>query len=232
MLIIDPSLDDIDVEKGLVERAEGYLRAEGAQVIYAGGHYPLNPFYWGVYGGSEWAGILSGHHSFHRAVTGRGFEAVGTTVLLEADLSQPEQRDPRGVLIRRHSRLEVVEDATPRSWWDALAIGDRSPTLYRLMTKTDNAELARATTWDMTPFGRLDGKSRVGLVDMEVNPALRRKGYGRHLVNEILRSHREQATAVVCLQTHSTNTAAIALYQSVGFHAVDMSTLYRLPGVR
>ncbi|MBX6316617.1 MAG: GNAT family N-acetyltransferase, partial [Isosphaeraceae bacterium] len=51
MLITEPGLDDPDLERGLFLAAERYLRRRGAAVIYAGGQYPLNPFYWGLYGG-------------------------------------------------------------------------------------------------------------------------------------------------------------------------------------
>lgn len=230
MLVNEPGGDDPETEAGLLTAAESYLRGRGAAVIYAGGQYPLNPFYWGIYGGSEWAGILASHTAFVRTVGRAGYEPVSTSVLLEADLSGPEPRDPRGFLMRRVTRVEVVEDALPTTWWHALAVGDFRPTTYRLLAKADDFEYARASTWDMTWFGRRDGRARVGLIDMEVDPAHRRKGYGRQLVNEILRLARAQATASVAVQTRSTNAPALALYQSLGFEPVETSTLFRLPG--
>jgi GNAT superfamily N-acetyltransferase len=230
MMILEPGAEDAELETGLLAAAESYLRRNGASVLYAGGQYPVNPYYWGVYGGSEWAGILGSHAAFLRAVTRTGYEPVSASVLLEADLSGPEPRDPRGVLLRRQTRVEVVEDALPATWWHALALGDFRPTSYRLLGKSDEFEYARASTWDMTWFGRRDGRARIGLIDMEVHPAHRRKGFGRHLVNEILRLARAQATAAVAVQTGSTNLAALALYQSLGFEPVETATLFRLPG--
>ena len=230
MLVVEPGVDDAETEAGLLAEAEHYLRRRGASVVYAGGQYPMNPFYWGVYGGSEWAGILASHVAFHRTVTRAGYEPVSTSVLLEADLSAPEPRDPRGFLMRRQTRVEVVEDALPTTWWHALAVGDFRPTTYRLLSKADDQEYARASTWDMTWFGRRDGRARIGLIDMEVDPAFRRNGYGRQLVNEILRLARSQATASVAVQTRATNTPALALYQSLGFEPVETSTLFRFPG--
>ncbi len=229
MLVVEPGGEDVELESGLLAEAQRYLRKRGASVVYAGGQSPLNPYYWGVYGGSEWAGILSAHTAFHRAVTRAGFESVSRTVVLEADLTGPEARDPRGVLLRRQARVEVVEDVLPTTWWEALAVGDFRPTSYRLLTKADDTELARAFTWDMTWFGRRDGRARVGLINMEVNALHRRKGYGRHLVNEILRLARAQATAVLAVQTRETNTPALALYQSLGFQLVETATPFRLP---
>ncbi|MDR3638016.1 MAG: GNAT family N-acetyltransferase [Isosphaeraceae bacterium] len=230
MLVTDPGLEDEELERGLVAEAERYLRERGAKVFYAGGQFPLNPFYWGLYGGSEWAGILPAHAAFVRAVTRAGYEPVSETVLMEADLTGAEARDPRSFLIRRATRVEVVDDPTPPNWWEALALGDFRPTVYRLLVKTEDVELARATTWDMSRFGRTDGRSRVGLIEMEVAGAHRRKGFGRHLVGEILRHARGEMTSVVALQTRATNVPALQLYQSLGFQRVGTSVLYRRPG--
>jgi ribosomal protein S18 acetylase RimI-like enzyme len=230
MLAIEPDADDPALGRGLIDAALGYLRGNGAEVLYAGGLYPLNPFYWGLYGGSEWAGILSSHASFSRPVMQAGFVPVSSTVLLEADLAAPEPRDPRATLIRRQARVEVTEDALPRNWWDALAIGEFRPTRFRLLAKADDRELAHATTWDMSWFGRDDGRSRIGLIDLEVNPAFRRKGFGRFLISEILRQARNDMVALVEVQTGQANAPALALYQSLHFDPVETAVLYRLPG--
>ena len=95
MLIIEPEADEPELVAGLIAEAERYLRGRGAKVVYAGGQFPLNPFYWGIYGGSEGSGVLSGHQPFHRILIERGYEPAGTTVLLEADLTVPEPRNPR-----------------------------------------------------------------------------------------------------------------------------------------
>src|SRR5262245_37881523 len=42
----------------LLKRCEQYLRERGAEIIHAGGHWPNNPFYMGLYGGSESPGFL------------------------------------------------------------------------------------------------------------------------------------------------------------------------------
>jgi ribosomal protein S18 acetylase RimI-like enzyme len=229
MLMVEAEAAEAELGRGLIAEAERYLRRLGAEVIYAGGQFPLNPFYWGLYGGSEWAGILSAHATFVRCVVEAGFEPVSTTVLLEADLSTPEPRDPRVALIRRQARVEVIEDAMPGNWWESMAIGEFRPTRYRLLSKADGGELAHATTWDMNWFGRVDGRARIGLIDLEVDPAHRRKGFGRHLVAEILRQARNDMVALVEVQTGATNAAALGLYQSLGFEPVETTVLYRLP---
>jgi ribosomal protein S18 acetylase RimI-like enzyme len=230
MLVVEPPAEEPALDQALIAEAERYLRRRGASVIYAGGQTPVNPFYWGLYGGSEYAGILSSHQSFQQAVVQAGYEEVSTTVLLEADLALPEGREPRAPLIRRMARIQIIEDALPRDWWEALAIGEARPTRFQLLAKADDTLLARVSTWDMPWFGREDRISRLGLVDMEVPPQHRRKGYGRHLVGEILRQAREAMLQAVTVQTSETNIPALALYESLGFQRVETATLYRLPG--
>jgi len=123
MLVAEPGLDDPGLEDALMAEALAYLRGRGAQVLYAGGQYPLNPFYWGIYGGAEWAGILGDHAAFLRTVERAGYQPMSSTVLWEADLTQPEVRDPKAVVFRRQTRLQIEEDPQLGSWWDALALG-------------------------------------------------------------------------------------------------------------
>ncbi len=229
MLLVEPGLEDSELIGGLIEAAEAYLRRRGAKVLYAGSRFPLNPFYWGISGGSEGAGILSGHHPFQRGVLDRGYVPVGSTVLLEADLSTPEPRDPRSALIRRQTHLEIEEDAPPAHWWQGLAFGELPVSEARLVSRADHTELAHAAFWDMRWFGREDGRARIGLIDLEVAPEHRRKGYGRFLVSEIFRHARSNLIQLVEIQTDAENQPALALYAALGCAVIDQATLYRLP---
>jgi ribosomal protein S18 acetylase RimI-like enzyme len=226
MLIVEPGLDD-DVALGLLASAEDYLRGRGAKVLYAGGLFPLNPFYWGIYGGSEGSGILSGHDAFQRAAAARGYVPASTAVVLEADLSLAEPRDPRTPLIRRQTQLEYLEDAMPPHWWQNLAIGEFPLTDARLMLKSDGSLVARTSTWEMRWFGREDGRVRAGLLDVEVAAEHRRKGFARFLIGEILRRARSNLVDCIEVQTAAENQPALALYASLGFVPIGQSVLYR-----
>jgi ribosomal protein S18 acetylase RimI-like enzyme len=230
MLVLDPAIDEPDLASRLIKAGEEYLRARGAKVIYAGSLFPLNPFYWGVYGGSEGAGVLSGHRVFHQALLALGYEPISSTVLLEVDLDAGETRDPRAAVIRRLTHVEYFDDALPGNWWQNVSLGDIQLMKARLLLKSDSAEIAEALAWDMGLFGRTDQKSRVGLIDVQVAPEHRRKGFGRYLVGEILRRARDNMISRVAVATSSSNEPALRLYASLGFEAIDQATLYRLPG--
>jgi ribosomal protein S18 acetylase RimI-like enzyme len=229
MLIIDRGLTDTELACGLVLEAERYLRRRGARVLYAGGQFPLNPFYWGLYGGTEGSGVPSGHTVFSQSLTALEYEPVNTTVFLEFDLATSEPRDAGAVLIRRQTQLEIEEDALPVHWWENLFLGDFHLTRFRLLARSDGTELARASTWDMSWFGRGDGRTRTGLSSLEVASLHHRKGYGRYLASEVIRWAREHAWALLEVQTMATNLAALALYQKLGFVPIDESTVFRLP---
>jgi ribosomal protein S18 acetylase RimI-like enzyme len=229
MLVVEPGLEDPGLATKLIDAAHRYLRSRGAKVLYAGGVFPLNPFYWGLYGGSEGSAVLSGDHRFHRVLLEQGYEPVSTTVLLEADLAAPEPRDPRTAVIRRLTQIEFLDDALPTDWWQNLALGDFQLVSARLLLKADGTQVAHAQAWDMGWFGREDARTRIGLINVEVTPEQRRKGYGRFLVSEIFRRARENLIASVAVATPAANQPALALYTSLGFQPVDQATLYRLP---
>ena len=229
MLHVEPGPDERAVGLELLARAEGYLKGRGARVIYAGGQAPLDPFYRSIYGGSEWSGILDEHRAFRATVEAAGYGVAAESALLDLDLKAPEARDPKAPILRRQARLEVVEDAAPTGWWEALEFGPRPINRYRLVAKADGAELARASTWDMVGFDAA-GPARVGLRDVEVDPARRRQGFGRHLVLEVARHVRGQWGEILAACTGRANAPALALYESVGFRPAGSASLYRKPG--
>jgi len=232
MLVVDPAwADDPAVGARLLLAAEGYLREWQAQVLYAGGRAPLDPFYRSIYGGSEWSGILDRHVGFHRVVEAAGYAVVARSRQFEIDLAEPEVRDPKAAVLRRQTRLEVVEEAQPAGWWDALAISHGPESHYRLLAKGTDTEIARGSTWDMAAFGRADGRSRVGLRGVEVAALCRRQGFGRYFVAEILRHARGHWAEVVAVATDATNLPAHRLYESLGFRPTGTSSLYRKPGL-
>ena len=231
MLAIDPEVDDAEVGPALLRETERYLRRRGAEVFYCGGQQPLNPFYWGLYGGGEFAGVLEAHTAFTSAAGASGYESASKTAVLEAYLGAPEPREPKLTVLRRQFRLEIEDDALPASWWDALSVGLFRPTRFRLLEKSEGMCVAEAWTWDIAAgFAIGDGRSRTGLYRLEVSPTFRRRGLGRLLVIECLKHAKQQRTDVLSVQTSMENQAALGLYRGLDFQQVDTATLYRLPG--
>jgi GNAT superfamily N-acetyltransferase len=220
--------DDPEVTNLLVTTGVDYLKAAGAKVIYAGGRSPLNPFYWGLYGGSEFSGILTDPPHPHTTVVDHGFRKVAESVIFEFDLSKPEPRHVSNAILRRESRFLVQEDELTNADWTSLALDGFHTISIRITGRNDPKTIAAATLWPMSLYGRQDGLSRMGLIDVFVESAFRRRGYGRLLLTECIKCVAELGFRRLCVQTDAANQPAETMYQRLGFDRVGSASLYRL----
>lgn len=226
-ILVNPDCRRRGIGRELLRRAEQYLGACGAQVVYAGGMSPLNPFYLGLYGGSELPGFLDSSQRARPFLEACGYRGVDHCTVLQVSLTAPcKMVDVRFLRIRRSSLIEEDGPAR-RSWCWACTMGLFEQRHFRLLAKGDRRQLAKATAWDMHHLGRSRGEQTAGLVDVEVAEDVRGQGMGKFLVNEVLQRLREQFVARVEVQTMQRNRAAIGLYESLGFEEVDRGTIYR-----
>jgi [ribosomal protein S18]-alanine N-acetyltransferase len=99
------------------------------------------------------------------------------------------------------------------------------------------AELAR--TWgklwvvreapDQPVLGFLlawDAADEVHLVDVVTDPSVRRRGFGRALLQTLLGHASARRAALIALEVRRSNLPAIALYRSQGFRAVSLRRGY------
>ena len=88
----------------LLARCEGYLRASGSKTLFGGGNYPLSPFYFGLYGGSELAGVLDSDPKLQALFRDQGYREIGRSLILRRDLTQFRPIvDRQQMQIRRHN---------------------------------------------------------------------------------------------------------------------------------
>jgi ribosomal-protein-alanine N-acetyltransferase len=64
------------------------------------------------------------------------------------------------------------------------------------------------------------------ILNLCVDPSLRRLGYGRGLLSELLRIASEAEVAQVFLEVRPTNAAALSLYHSLGFGQIGIRPDY------
>lgn len=225
-LICTPT--DLTVAESLVRSGVSYLKSAGAKVIYAGGRYPLNPFYWGLYGGSEFSGILDTQVGLQQTLLKNGFQATARTDLFEFDLGKPGPRHFKNSILKRECRIQVIEDETPEGNWTSLALEPFYPLRIQVLEKNSEKEIASTTLWPMTLYGRRDGASRIGMVEVVVEESYRRKGFGRLLVMEAIKCAADLSFDRLCVQTDSSNAAASTLYDACGFDRSGNATLFRM----
>ena len=187
-----------------------------------------NPFYVGLYGGSELPGILDSDAVARRAFAARGYREVERTVLLRRDLSGFEpQVDRRQMQVRRQMLVEVTPDAPTQTWWEACTIGEFDLTPLRSAPRGGGPALATATFRSMEPSGTACVGRAAGLVGLSVDPAYRRRGLATFLLSEAFRQFLRQGILQVEVQTRQANAAAMGTFRGLGFQEAGSGGVWR-----
>ncbi len=228
VVVVNPEYEGSTVPAELLARCEQYLRGRGAKVLYGGGIGPLNPFYTGLYGGSELPGILATDQEVCKLFLARGYREIDRTVLLRRGLADFEVPfDRRQMQLRRQMVVEVTSDALPCDWWEACTLGDFDLTRFEVVPRAGGPAVATATFRAMEPIGSGGVGRRTGLVDLFVDPALRRRGLAVFLLSEAFRQFGRQGITVVEAQTMQHNAHALGMYRKLGFEQVGQGIVYR-----
>jgi ribosomal protein S18 acetylase RimI-like enzyme len=228
MLLAVAHPEQESVAKQLLALGEEYLERRGAKTIYGGGVRPVTPFYWGLYGGSEPPGVLDSDVKTQEILRAANYQPIDRTLIYHRKLGSFRPLvDRQQMQIRRCTEVEMVPDPKPRCWWDACTMEPSERTLFRLRPRAGGEPLGQVTFWNVEPFAAPWGVRASGLIDLEIDPANRRKGLALYLIGEALRQLQEQAFVLIEVQAVERNTAALALYAKLGFEKVDSGTVFR-----
>jgi ribosomal protein S18 acetylase RimI-like enzyme len=224
---VRPSSRRRGIGSELLRRCEEYLRARGAVRLLAGPQEPLDPFYLGLYGGSDLPGFLESDPLAASFLARHHYRPGRRMLVLQRKLAQPlKTLDPRFVAHRQ--RFELRED--PRlhlgSWWRECVFGLVEPLEFHLLDRPSGARVARALVWEMEGFSCLWNQPSVGVNGIEVVPELRRQGVGKFLVAQVLRRIQEQYYELAEAQAPEGDAASVGLLLSLGFTQVDAGRQY------
>jgi ribosomal protein S18 acetylase RimI-like enzyme len=229
MVVVRPDRRRRGVGRELVRRAEHYLRAGGATVLYAGGMSPIDPFYLGLYGGSELPGILESDAEAHALFRSLGYQPADTCLVYHRVMSLPVVSiDPRLRTWTRQLRYDIHADGGFASFW-AVAQRGQFEQYECVAADATGRVLARAGIWPLLLLERTWGQLSVGIHRFDVLPEERRRGIGRWLLFNLLRQLRDDGVQRIEVQTMERNTAARGLYESLGFRIEDRGIIYRAP---
>lgn len=228
MVMVRPEYRRLGIGSELLARSEAYLTQCGAQVLYGGGIRPLNPFYLGLYGGSELPGVLDSDAEAQALYRSAGYVDIDHTVILQRDLRgfRPPV-DRQMIQVRRQMVLRETIDPPTTTWWQACTFGDFDRTRFDLVARDSGARCATATVWSIEPLATSWGVRAVGLIDVEVNAAYRRQGLATFLISEVMRELSQGGVGLIEVQTMSHNLSALALYAKLGYREVDRGTVFR-----
>jgi ribosomal protein S18 acetylase RimI-like enzyme len=212
----------------LLRRAEAYLTGRGARALVAGPLGWLNPFTFALYGGSQAPGFLDSDLLAGPFLTKRGCTASPGARVHHLRLEQfLGVADGRFAALR--PRYEIHGGPWRGcTWWQECVVGPVEVQELKLQDKA-GAVAGRALAWVMDTFNQRWGEQSVGLLGVEVEPALRRRGLGRFLLSQILRYFHDQYFTLAEVQVAAGDAAAEGLVRGLGFEAVDEGRQYRKP---
>lgn len=229
LVLVRPNYHRRGIGGELLARSEQYLRSRGALVLYGGGIRPLNPFYLGLYGGSELPGVMTSDAAARRLYESHGYVEIDRCIVLHRELGgfRPPV-DRQQMQIRRRFTIQEVADPRLRTWWEACTYGAFDLTRFDLAEREAGPSVATALLWTMGPLATSWGVRAAGLIEIEVVEPRRRTGLATFLLAEAMRRLEVvQGVSLVEAQTMCHNTAALALYRKLGFAEIDQGTVYR-----
>jgi ribosomal protein S18 acetylase RimI-like enzyme len=228
VVLVRPGCAEAEVAGGLLDRCEEYLRGRGARVLFGGGLDPLNPFYVGLYGGSELPGVLDSDAVARQAFAACGYREIERTTMLRRELGGFESlMDRRQMQVRRQMIVEVTNDAPTRSWWEACTVGEFDLTRFDVVPRDGGSPIATATFRSMEFGGTTSGGRAAGLIDLSVDESYRRRGLAVFLLSEAFRQFLRQGIMHVEIQARQSNAVACEMFRKLGFQEVEQGGVWR-----
>jgi ribosomal protein S18 acetylase RimI-like enzyme len=211
-----------------VNRAEAYLRSRGATQILAGESGTRNPFYLGLYGGAESAGFLETDSNAAPFFNALGYAPAERYVLLQRDISEKKDPfDPRMLAVKRAMKFGVMDRPTDATWWWLTRHGRFGSLTFALIPNAGGPPPAEVTFWEMELHAVTRGERTAGITGLSVEPAMRRKGYAKALLTEVIRRLRDEMVTRVEVVICEKNQPALDLFHSLNFNQFDQGVVYK-----
>jgi len=229
-VLVKPAFRNRGIGRELLRRAEDVLKSRGSTQIQVGSMWPNCPYLYGLYGGSNSPGILSGEVDAVPFLTCSGYAPTKTMLVMHKRLDVPLTiADTRFGMLRRRYDPQALRLSTIPTWWHECMWGLLEPTEIRLTDKLTGLPAARAIVWELEGFSWRWGMPSVGILDLQVRDDLRRLGLGKMLLVQVLRMMQDQFFAVAELQVPADDPIALGLCRSLGFDEVDRGRIYERP---
>ena len=228
LVLVRPDCAEDEVAAGLLDRCEQYLRGRGAKVFYGGGFQPLNPFYVGLYGGSQLPGVLDSDAVARRLFATHGYQEQNRTTILQGDLSSFESLvDRRQMQVRRQMVVEVTNDAPTRTWWEACTFGEFDLTRFDMVPRAGGPPVASATFRSMESSGSAHASRAAGLISLFVDESYRRRGLAVFLLSEAFRQFLRQGIMHVEVRARQADAPVLDMLRKLGFQRIEQGGVWR-----
>ncbi len=231
LLAVLPGHRGRGVGTGLLRHCEAYLRGRGAREVFAGPQEPLNPFGFGIYGGSGSPGFLDSDRSLGPFLQRLGYRPARTVLVLQRHLDRPfTVIDGRFPSLRKRFEVRQVLKRGAATWFQEGVRGPLEVEEFVVEEKGTGRAAGRVLVWEMEPFVGPWNEHPVGVLHVEVDEAQRREGLARLLLANVLRFYHDQYFTLAEAHAPQGDAAAAGLLRGLGFQQVDAGHLYRCAG--
>src|SRR5262249_1788854 len=126
------------------------------------------------------------------------------------------------------NRYDIVFFPAHReSWWRGCVLGPFETGEFRMQDKQTEEVVARTTLWEMDLFRYTWQETCVGLLDLYVEPAFRRRGLAKYLMAQLLVHLHRQAMSLFEAHINLDNQAGLGLFHGLEFDQVDTGRCFR-----
>jgi GNAT superfamily N-acetyltransferase len=227
LLLVAPHENRPMIAQELLAASEDYLRRGGAKQLHAGSLYPLNPYYLGMYGGSDVAGVLASNVGLVHLLTASGYQPQIRRVLAGRTLAGFRAPvDRKQMQVRRKFKVAGPSTVVPDNWWDACVWALHEWTRFDLLLPGGTEPLISATFWDVEPLGRNWGVQTVGLVKLEDTPEARQEGLTTYLLADALRQFQSAGYGQFEAQAGVGGESLRGIFAELGLREYDEGALW------
>ncbi len=228
VVLVRPDCETAAIAAGLLDHCEAYLLGRGAKTLYGGVWGELNPFYLGLYGGTQLPGVLQTDLVAQELYAGRGYAEINRVPILQRELSNFEAPiDRRQMEIRRSMIVEMTADPPARTWWEAGTLGPFDLNRFELRPRSGGPAAAWAVLRNMEPEGTVGVSRAAGLIELQVEESFRRRGLAVFLLSEVCRQYARQGYTLVEVQTTQDNLPALGVFRKLNFRQVAQGSVFR-----
>lgn len=211
----------------LLQHCEEYLKQQRVGTLLGATGQPSNPFYLGLYGGSDCLGVLESDPAGKPFFLHHRFQPGPSFRVLNRVLTQPFKcSDPRFALLRQKYTIVPTIPRSLNCFERECLFGSIEPMEFVVEEKNTGQKVGRTLVWEMEGFSHRWGMPAVGIFGLEIDPAFRRQGLGKWLLAGVLRQVQDQFFELAEMQISENQTSGLQFLKTLGFEAVDRSDTF------
>lgn len=218
-----------EVSKELLARAMTYLENKNASTARFGGRYPNSPFYLGLYGGSQFGGVLGDDEPTKAALADFGFVEQFEIAIYARTLAGFRMAvDRQQMAIRRQFQINSIADPIETSWWESCTFGLAERDCFHAVHRGTGDTGGSVGYWDIQPLATKWGVSARGAQFLQVTPEHVDTGLRLFLIGESLRQMMLTGIGLVEFQCPSEDHYTIESLQKLGFEPIGVSNVVEM----